>query len=180
SREETYQTINKFFLSKLPKKIDFFVWNSREDAKKLLGINLGFANPGPCIVHSYYQQTKGHEMTHVISNYLTNSPNKTGLINEGTAVCFDQTNQNRVQIVKDWLKATNKKISIKEIWTNWKMYPEDVTYPLSGLFVKELIDNFGAEKFKEFFKDQTYENAEKIFGDKLDLLIKDLENEINT
>lgn len=180
SREEAYKTINKFFLVKLPKKIDFFVWDSREDAKKLLGANLGFADPGLCIVHSHYQQTKGHEMTHVISNYLTKSPNKTGLINEGTAVCFDQTNQNRVQLVKDWLKANNKTISVKEIWTNWRMYPEDLTYPLSGLFVKELIDNFGAEKFKEFFKNQTIENAETVFGDKLDQLIKDFENKINT
>ena len=180
SREEAFQNINKFFNSKLPKKIDFFVWDSREDAKKLLNANLGFADPGFCIVHSHYQQTKGHEMTHVISNYSTMFTNKTGLINEGTAVCFDQTNQNKEQIVKEWLKANDKKISIGEIWTNWKNYPEDLTYPLSGLFVKELINNFGQEKFIEFFGNQTFENAKLIFGDKLDKVIKDFENKINT
>ena len=180
SREETFQNINKFFNSKLTKKIDFFVWESREDAKNLLKANLGFADPGFCIVHSHYQQTKGHEMTHVISNYSTKVINKTGLINEGTAVCFDQTNQNKEQIVKDWLKANDKKISIGEIWANWKNYPEDLTYPLSGLFVKELIDNFGKEKFIEFFGNQTYENAKTIFGANLDKVIKDFENKINT
>ncbi|CAM3910122.1 Tetratricopeptide repeat protein [Flavobacterium branchiophilum] len=180
SREETFLKINQFFNSKLPKKIDFFVWESREDAKNLLKANLGFADPGFCIVHSHYQQTKGHEMTHVISNYSTKIINKTGLINEGTAVCFDQTNQNKEQIVKDWIKANDKKISIGEIWVNWKNYPEDLTYPLSGLFVKELLDKFGKEKFIEFFGNQTYENAKLVFGDSLDKVIKDFENKMNT
>ncbi len=178
SREEAFKNINLFFNSKLPKKIDFFVWKSREDAMNLLKASLGFADPRFCLVHSHYQQTKGHEMTHVISNYATRIINLTGLINEGTAVCFDQTNQNKEQIVKDWLKANNKKISIREIWANWKNYPENLTYPLSGLFVKELIDQFGREKFIEFFGNQTYENAKSVFGDELDEVIKDFENKM--
>jgi len=67
-RENAFRDINKFFNSRLPKKIDFFVWDSREDAKELLKANLGFAKPEFCVVHSYVQQTPGHEMTHVISN----------------------------------------------------------------------------------------------------------------
>lgn len=83
-------------------------------------------------------------------------------------------------IVKEWLKANNKKISIREIWANWKIYPEELTYPLSGLFVKELIDNFGQEKFIEFFGNQTYENAKSVFGDKLNVVIRDFEDKINS
>ncbi|MEL7589281.1 MAG: tetratricopeptide repeat protein [Prolixibacteraceae bacterium] len=179
SREDAFQNINTFFNSQLPKKIDFFVWESKEDAMNLLRANLGFAEPASCIVHSHYQQTRGHEMTHVVSNYSTGMVAKTGLINEGTAVCFDQTNQNREQIVKDWLKANGKKIQVGEIWANWKSYPEDLTYPLSGLFVRELIDNFGREKFLQFFGNQTYENARLIFDDHLDVVIKEFENKIN-
>ncbi|WP_163714611.1 tetratricopeptide repeat protein [Mangrovibacterium lignilyticum] len=179
SREAAFQNINIFFDSELPKKIDFFVWNSKEDAKELLRTNLGFADPHFCIVHSHYQQTIGHEMTHVISNYSTNMIQKTGLINEGTSVCFDQTNQDKEQIVKDWLKNNDKKLTISDIWTNWKNYPDELTYPLAGLFVKELIDNFGKEQFIEFFSNQTYDNAKSVFGDKLDKLINDFENEIN-
>lgn len=179
-REVAYEKINAFFKSTLPKKIDFYVWESREDAMRILNANLGFAKPDFCIVHMYYQQTIGHEMTHVISNFTTEFTSKTGLINEGTAVCFDQTNQNKERIVKDWLKANDKKISIGEIWTNWQIYPEELTYPLSGLFVKELIDNFGQEKFIEFFGNQTYEYAKIVFGDKLDKVIRDFENKINS
>jgi len=56
-RERAYKKINDFFKSKLPKKIDFYVWESKEDAKKILRKNLGFANPDFCIVHTHYQQT---------------------------------------------------------------------------------------------------------------------------
>jgi tetratricopeptide (TPR) repeat protein len=179
-REKAFSEINDFFKSTLPKKIDFYVWESREDAKKILRANLGFAKPDFCIVHTHYQQTIGHEMTHVISNYSTKMVNKTGLINEGIAVCFDQSNQDKEQIVKVWIKNNGKQVELSEIWNNWKNYPEELTYPLSGIFIKELIDNFGKEKFIEFFGNQTYDNAKLIFGEKLEKVIKDFENKINT
>ena len=179
TRQEAFLNINDFFDSELPKKIDFFVWDSRDDAKKLLKANLGFAKPRFCVLHSHFQQTKGHEMTHVISNYSTNMVNKTGLINEGTAVCFDQTNQDKEQIVKKWIENNDRQVDISVIWENWKSYPAELTYPLSGLFVKELIDNFGREQFIEFFGNQTYDNAKLVFGEKLDKVIKDFENKMN-
>ncbi len=179
-REKAFTKINSFFNSALPKKIDFFVWESREDAKSVLKANLGFAKPEFSVVHSHYQQTKGHEMTHVISNYSTTMLAKTGLINEGTAVCFDQTTHDKEKIVKGWLKANSKKVAIKEIWSNWGAYPTELTYPLSGLFVKALIEKFGQEKFIAFFGDQSYEHAKTVFGDELDKFINTFEGKINS
>lgn len=179
SRESAFDQINEFFAVSLPKKIDFFVWNSHNDALKLLKRNLGFADPGTCVVHAHFQQTRGHEMTHVISHYSAELPVKTGLINEGTAVCFDLSNNDREKMVKDWLATNEKSIAIKEIWTNWKAYPDELSYPLSGLFVQRLIDQFGREKFLEFFSKQSYENAKVVFGDELDRLIQDFEEQVN-
>lgn len=179
SREKAFTEINKFFESSLPKKVDFFVWNSREDAKRILHANLGFADPGYCIVHSHFQQTKGHELTHVISNYSNKIEQKTGLINEGTSVCFDLSNKDKEGTVSSWVKENNQKIDIKDIWVNWRKYPQDLTYPLSGLFVKELITKFGKEKFLIFFVNQTYENAKTVFGDEMDILINEFENRYN-
>jgi tetratricopeptide (TPR) repeat protein len=180
SRENAYKEIDDFFKSSLPKKIDFYVWKSREDAKKILRANLGFSKPVFCIIHTHYQQTIGHEMTHVISNYTSEITNKTKFINEGTAVCFDQSNQDRLKQVKEWVASNNKQIAIKDCWKNGEKYADKILYPLSGLFVKELIDNFGKERFLEFFKNQTYENAKLVFGDKLDNVIQEFENKINT
>ncbi len=178
-RENAFRDINKFFNSRLPKKIDFFVWDSREDAKEILKANLGFARPEFCVVHSHSRQTVGHEMTHVISNYTAEISNKTRFINEGTSVYFDQSNQDRLKQTKDWKAKNNTKIVIKDCWINGEKYSEEILYPLACVFTKELIDNFGKDKFLEFFKNQTYDNAKIVFGDKLDRLIEKTENEIN-
>jgi len=179
AREQAFKEINGFFQSSLPKKIDFYVWDSREDARRLLGLDLGFAKPYFCVVHSYFQQTKGHEMTHVISDYSSNISNKTRFINEGTAVCFDQTQQDRLKQIKDWVATNNKQISIKDYWENGATYSEEILYPLSGLFVKELIDYFGRDKFIEFFSNQAYDNAKTVFGDELNKVIQEFENKMN-
>lgn len=180
AREKAYKDIDAFFKCSLPKKIDFFVWQSNEDARTILKGNVGFAKPDFCVVHTLYKQTIGHEMTHVISNYTSPISNKTRLINEGTAVCFDQSNNDRLKMVKQWITDNNKQIAVKAIWNNEVQQADEVLYPLAGLFVKELIDNFGKEKFLEFFKIQTYDNARLVFGDKLDKVIQDFENKINT
>lgn len=179
SREDALREINEFFNTELPKKIDFFVWESREDAKKILRADLGFADPNYCVIHSYFKQTRGHELTHVISNYLAKDIVKTGLINEGTSVCFDLTNQDKDAIVKGWIEKNEKKIDIKNIWMNWQDFPHELSYPLAGIFVKNLIDTFGKEKFLTFFVDQRYENAKNVFGDEIDTVIMDLENKFN-
>lgn len=179
SREEAFQQINEFFNCELPKKIDLFVWDSRDDAKKILRADLGFADPNYCVIHSYFKQTRGHEITHVISNYLAKNMVKTGLINEGTSVCFDLSNQDKESFVTEWIEKNDEKIKIKDIWMNWKKYPDELTYPLSGTFVKQLIDTFGKEKFLEFFVDQRYENAKEVFGSEIDVLIEDFEKKFN-
>lgn len=180
SKEKAFVEINKFFESSVPRKIDFFVWNSRDDAKRIVHKNLGFANPLYCIIHAYLGQTEGHELTHVISHYTSAVAKKTRFINEGTAVCFDQTNQYRLNKIKYWISSNDKKIEIKDIWKNGDEYPAEILYPLSGKFVKELIDRFGKEKFLEFFPNQTYENAQLVYGMELFILIKEFENKINT
>ena len=180
SRENAFKEINRFFESSLPKKIDLFVWNSRDDAKRIVHADLGFAEPSCCMIHLYFQQSIGHELTHVISNYTSAISKKTRFINEGTAVCFDQSSQNRLKKVKDWIRTNDKKIEIKDIWKNGREYPVEILYPLAGLFVQELIEKYGKEKFLEFFKNQTYENAQLIYGMELFMFIKEFENKINT
>jgi len=179
-REKAYKRINDFFKSTLPKKIEFYVWESKEDAKKTLRADLSFARPSLCVVQTHYQHTIGHEMTHVISHYTTDISTNSKFINEGTSVSFDLSAQDRLKLVKDWTAKNNKKIDIIDFWGNGNEYSDEILYPLSGLFVKELIDKFGREKFIEFFGNQTYNNAKLVFGDKLDELIKDIENKINT
>jgi len=77
------------------------------------------------------------------------------------------------------LQTNNLKIDIKDGWNNWGKYPQELTYPLSGLFVEELISRFGKEKFLAFFTDQTYENAMKVFGLETNTAIEEFQNRFN-
>jgi len=104
---------------------------------------------------------------------------KTSLINEGTSVCFDLSDNNSEESVLNWVKANNQKIDIKNIWSDWTKYPEEFSYPLSGLFVKEIIMKFGREKFLVFFTNQSYKNAKSVFGNDIDILIEEFENKYN-
>ena len=173
-REIAFGVINQYFIGVVPKKIDFFVWDSRETMSEVLHTNIGFANPDLCIVHCCYDQTKGHEITHVVSNYIDKIKNKS-FINEGTAVVFDQTDRDRISVARDAIKVKGLvSLSIKDMW-NPKTADLEILYPVSGAFVEFLINKEGKEKFFQLFKNQTYENAKVVYGEAFDSLILEFE-----
>jgi hypothetical protein len=49
---------------------------------------------------------------------------------------------------------------------------------LGGELVNRLIANYGREKFMDLLADQTYDNAKKVYGDKLDTLLNSLQEDI--
>ena len=57
--------------------------------------------------------------------------------------------------------------------------PDGVLYPAGAALTGELIKKFGRDKFILLLADQTYENAEKIYGAALDQLISELDKKIN-
>lgn len=174
-RERAFKQINSFFTASLPKKIDFFVWNSNKEGANVGLDQIGFAKPNFCLLHSRYNQTIGHEMTHIISNYITNNLQKTTFINEGTAVSFDLEQNNKMVISKNALNG--QLISIKQLWEDWSILSTEISYPLAGAFVSRLIEWGGREKFLEFFKDQSLDNAWSVYGIELDDFITSFEDE---
>ena len=168
TRQIAFDEINTFFNSNLPKEIDFFVWNLTESYNPTLNVNLGFSNPVFCISHNRLNQTPGHEIAHNISFWNNNNNIRTKFINEGIGVCFDQQKNIKLKIAKETYK-TNL-IDIKEIWKKQTKLGDDILYPISGAFVNFLID-FNKEKFLKLTENQTYENAKKIYGEDIDILI---------
>lgn len=171
-----YSNINDFFSSEMPKKIDFFVWKSNAEAKKILGASLGFSKPQNCISHNRPNQTSGHEITHCISFWRDKDNVRTRLINEGMGVYFDQTNSNRMEKAK--AVASDIKIDIKDMWINERKYPEQLFYPVAGAWVEALI-LYDKVKFLKLSKNQTYENAFIIYGDEINILIEEFNNKVN-
>lgn len=173
SREVAFTNINRFFQVRLPKKIDFFVWRSSADAEQAGVGTLGFARPELSIVQSAANQTRGHEMTHVICYQAVKPVQRTGLINEGIAVYFDQTGRDRLAMAKAAVKeAKLESVSLTNMWAG------RVSYPVAGAFIERLHKKGGDEKLKQLARDQTLEAARKVYGEQLDTWMAEFEQEL--
>ena len=182
--EEAYIKINSTFQAVLPKKIIFYVWNDKALAKKILGRELGFSNSAKCITNIYIYQTIGHEMTHILSYWGWGFPRirATQFINEGIAVAFDQSNDDKYKVARQAVTGKNVH-TVLDIWNehtdefdlnlpirdaisnrNSGNNYESILYPVGGAFITYLYEKSSPEQFKNLVKDQTVENAEKIYG----------------
>ena len=169
TRQKAYEEIIPFFDSKLPKKIDFFVWNLTESFNPVLNSNLGFTKPIFCVSHNRLNQSPGHEITHNISFWKNIKNIRTKFINEGIGVCFDLQKNDKITIAKE-LYASNP-VEIRKMWEDDVQVSEDYLYAIGGAFVEYLI-NFDKNKFLLLVDNQTYENADKIYNGELDKIIK--------
>lgn len=176
-REEVFLSICNELKVNSEFKIDFFVWDNPGEVYEKYGISLGFSISDKNIIHSHKEQTLGHEMTHVIVHKLYSKNGiKTGLINEGIAVYYDHNNLYPIEERLKSIPADNmKNVSIKDLWLNWGRQPSKLTYPISGGFIKYLIDQEGINKMILLLKNQSYLNAKDIYGNEIDTLIIEYE-----
>jgi len=162
-RESAYEKINCFFTASLPKKIDYYIWSKPEEAKKLLGKDLGWATSKTCTIHSSIHQTKGHEITHILSHYGIQSTHRSDFINEGIAVYFDQTTRHRMRAAKKHLNG--QQTDILAHWENPKKENFQYNYSVGGAFVEWLFENGTPDQMKALLKDQSVKSAQKIYPD---------------
>lgn len=174
-----FDSIMAFFGSNIPRKINFFVWKSVEHAIETLFVKPAFASAVYCCIHSNFDESIGHELTHVISWYMSDNLDVKRLIFEGTAVFFDHTQRNRKGYVQAYISHHQlEEISLRKLWNDWYTYPQELNYPLGGLLVEKIINTYGREKYLEFFPNQSYENALLVFGTSFEKLIYDLEKDL--
>ncbi len=178
-REKAFKKIQAELGTTIPKKTDFFIWDNADEPKEKFDISLGFADPSIASVYTHKNQTVGHEITHVISHYLSPNPVRTGFINEGLAVYFDMRKGDKFRALEEAVKNGGyKDLKIEDFWLNWQKYPDTISYPLAGAFLELLINKYGISELKPLLANQSLENAQKLFGPDLDILIKDFEKKI--
>lgn len=168
TRQNAFDSINVFFHADMPKKIDFFVWKSKEIYNPYLKQSLGFTDPTLCLSHNRTNQSAGHEIAHNISFWASKDKKYVRFINEGIGVCFDQGAYDKMEFAAKIFKA--HPVDIKGLWTNPRAYDEEVLYPVAGAFVQYLI-GYNKTLFLEMNNNQTYQNATAIYGRQLDSLI---------
>lgn len=173
-KEEAFRKINSFFKAELPKKIDYFVWSDESNARAVLKRPLAFTELGLSLTHTSASHTVGHEITHTISYFAVPVAKSNKLISEGVCVNFDLSTRSNM----DMLKEIGFKNSIEAIWNNETQVNNDIIYPLGGELVKRLIETYGPEKFLLLLKDQSYQNASRIYGTDLKKLMQGIEEEL--
>ena len=164
--ESHLNKINKFFnFPALKNKINYY-FVSKYLMAEYAGneSSTGRANLSECSVISIYP-FHPHEVTHVIIFF--NLGRSHHLLEEGLAVLFGR-NKNGVVLwadkpIKYWInefKSNNNFPDINELVNNFDKFDENISYPVSAYYVKNIIDKIGVDNFKKLFKSENV--AEKL------------------
>ena len=182
SRENAFIKIQNFFNSKLHRKIDFYLWDSREEAFSVLNRHLGFAIGWYYLIHNAADQSIGHEITHIITHYINGAKSISSLICEGAAVLFDQSSgRDNIKFAKLMMEKNNvTAVDIKALWENFFILSSGITYSTAVVFAQNLLNKFGKEKYIEIIKTQTYDEVCSILGkNNLEFVIEETQEMIN-
>lgn len=178
-QKSAFKVAKNFFNCTIPKDVDFFVWNTSADLMKQTGSEQALVvKPGLCVIHAVMNESAGNEFSHIVSYYLSKSERKSALISKGTALYLARNDKNLLHEAKTMLDAKGiSDISVNELWIVNREESE-LHNSISGAFVQYLIDSEGKDKFIELYIDQTYYNAKKVYGNRIDELILEFESKL--
>jgi len=96
-----------------------------------------------------------HEGVHFLFNYNLKSPN--AFFNEGIPLSFalfqnPEQITNDCKLIQDNLEIIDLVTGKTEFWKGPYKNGQCLSYPISGLFVKFLIDKYGIDKLKRFYQ----------------------------
>jgi hypothetical protein len=149
-REKALGAICKYLGVRPQKKITFYAYDDRETEMKLVGRDVGFAIASKAIIHSEVDQSRGHEVAHVVTHWVNPSYLKVALFTEGLAVFLDQTGT-------DYLKAGRRLLDegalppLHQIMADTGAGTGYAGYTPAGSFVAYLCKIHGLAKFKRLW-----------------------------
>ncbi|MHB2148433.1 peptidase MA family metallohydrolase [Calditrichota bacterium LG25] len=168
--ESAYEHIMKTLELNYSGAISVYIYNSPQDAGwEKTG---GRAYPRTETVEAVYSPTsksigvKGaacHEITHVMTWNALGEPG-TQFFSEGIAVAMDgewRSSADTIVSVHQWTKKfllEGTLPALNELIGNWNGVPGSISYPVSGSFVRFLLEEYGAEKLKQLFYRATPDN----------------------
>ena len=161
--EWRYNEVSSYLDVDVSNKINSYIYPDVKSRKKYFGsLHATVANPIHGEIHQVYRSYPipelKHELVHVISsefgsNTLKISPKK-GLI-EGIAVAVDWpvNVMDKHQLAKTLVKKDEIKDNLGDfLGYGFWYYPPSFSYTLMGSYSRYLIDTFGIENFKEYYR----------------------------
>jgi hypothetical protein len=147
-------------VNKPSQKLKFFIhWDQ-------IGINIVSGDPKPgstggfvidSLIHTVGldRDLLTHEGVHFIFNYNLRSPN--AFFNEGIPSSFTlfqhpERISSDCKLIQDNLEIIDLITGKTEFWKGPYKYGQCLSYPISGLFLKFLMDTYGVDKLKRFYQ----------------------------
>ena len=136
----------------------------------------GLAPKGEIHMRGTSTSLMSHEFGHKIyeSHYGSND-DKPGYLSEGVIRYYFNRND-KIQFEKDLLIAFNKVDSIDYLskFDEWSRFDFRDDYPISGIFIKYIVDNYGIKKLNSYYSKKEFVYVTKeIFGKPFNTLIND-------
>jgi tetratricopeptide (TPR) repeat protein len=169
--EQAYETNNRFFQATLPRKVDFYVWDDRAEALRVLGQPLGFTQANFLTIHAMRDQTRGHEIAHQLMHFGLRPSQQRPLISEGIAVCFDQSGTNRLQTAR---QAAAGPVDVWKMWEQPNAYSERQLYAVGGALLEYLLAHAPEAQVKQLLREQTPQLGRQLFSQQ----VADFEKEL--
>ena len=167
----SYDRIQRFFNSTLPKSIDVFVYKDHKDSNNN---PLSYTNAPLSAIHVFWNDESGHELAHVISHHIIGGENNIHpFVQEGVAECF---NLDAYSYLEDSVIINT---SIDDLWEHFENYDKRFAYKVAKLFFLLLLRCGGREKLLCLINDQRIENAKKIYGELFSTIKGFVEREIS-
>lgn len=132
----------------------FFVYNSNKEAEYYLGTGtrLGFAEQENMVIHTLYNQTVGHELTHLVSSLLADEATASRVLSEGLAALLDLSGADYPGYLA--ALAVHKILpELEQLLSNpgFEQYPLR-NYPAAAGFVQFLVETHGLVLFKALWQ----------------------------
>jgi hypothetical protein len=161
AHDTAYARICRYFGVTLDKKPDCFFWTDTADARLVFGSPLGFASSRKFQINSRLDQTKGHELAHVVCYQALHPILGSKLINEGVAVYLDQTVRDRLQVAKDAMAGAP--LNMGDFWAN-NQNSNNAMYPVAGAFIEFLAGKGSKEQLFRLLTYQIRDSALSIYS----------------
>lgn len=169
-----FEKISTELQVQLNKKINIYVFNSREQKKELFGAgNADVAKPWQYSVYiskDSWKNTLKHELVHVFSaefgkGIFKLADNFNPALIEGIAEAIDGTSDD-ISIHNLSALAFNNEVNVnlKNLFTGFNFFKSNssISYIYAGSFILYLIDKFGIEKVKSFYENGNFNASFKV------------------
>jgi len=169
--EYYFQRQTSFFTDKPEQKITSFVFRSSDEKRKYFGAgNADVAKPWLNQIYlslDSYEQTVNHELAHIFAakwsnNFLKIDANYNPATVEGIACAADPVYDDLDIHYPAFLASKNNlQLSIHSLFSGFSFFSNvsSLSYIYAGSFSKFLIDEYGIEKFKEFYRNGDFEKS---------------------